>query len=130
LRWTRWKLAVVLGIPSSLLAAWGILERLDLFLSLLAVAVSPIGGIIITDYYVLNRKDDSSSGQKWNPTAFGAYGLSFIIGWTTSGHPFRISIFPFSIFAFNGIIAASLLYWFGMKLTQKLRRTKRPAPDK
>ncbi|MGB8952162.1 MAG: cytosine permease [Candidatus Aminicenantales bacterium] len=119
LRWTRWKLAVAVGILASFLAALGILERLGLFLSLLSIAVGPIGGILIADYYLLGRKEqggDSASSSRWNPVALGAYMTSFLVGWTTSGHPFKIPVFPFSIFAFNGIISAVFLYWAGMKI--------------
>ena len=120
LRVTRWKLAVAVGILASALAAVGILQRLQLFLSLLSIAVGPIGGIIAADYYLLGRKDENMRGtvpgRRWNPVALGAYGISFAIGWTTSGHPFRPSLFPFSIFAFNGILSAVILYWLGMRL--------------
>jgi len=123
IRWTRWKLAIVVGVLASLLAALGILERLELFLSLLSIAIGPIGGIIVTDYYLLGRKglqgDERVSNAKWNPVAFGVYLVSFLLGWTTSGHPFEIPIFPFSIFAFNGIISAIVLYWIGMKIFKK-----------
>jgi len=120
LRWTRWKLAVGVGLLSSFLAAWGILERLGLFLSLLSIAIGPIGGILVADYYLLGRKNEenknTASAKRWNPVAFGAYCLSFLIGWMTSGHPFEIRIFPFSIFAFNGILSAIVLYWVGAKI--------------
>ena len=123
IRWTRWKLALIVGVFASLLAAWGILERLELFLSILSIAVGPIGGIIISDYYLLGRKKNKNlnqaSSKNWNPVAFGVYVLSFLIGWMTSGHPFKIRVFPFSIFAFNGIISAVLFYWAGMKIFKK-----------
>jgi cytosine permease len=60
-KWTRWKLAVVVGILASGLAAWGILSRLDLFLSLLAIAVGPIGGILVADYYLFRGKPAAAS---------------------------------------------------------------------
>jgi cytosine permease len=122
-KWTRWKLAVVVGILASGLAAWGILSRLDLFLSLLSIAIGPIGGILVADYYLLREKSagvgTARSVAKWNPVAFGVYAVSFLIGWTTSGHPFRIPIFPFSIFAFNGILSAVLFYWAAMRIFLK-----------
>ncbi len=100
-KWTRWKLAVAVGVLASGLAAWGILSRLDLFLSLLSIAVGPIGGILVADYYLVGKKPAEASASrpamKWNPVAFAVYAVSFLIGWTTSGHPFRIRIFPFSI---------------------------------
>lgn len=120
IRWTRWKLALVVGIVSSFLAAFGILQRLDLFLSLLSIGLSPIGGIIIADFYLLRRirkiREIENSDKIWNPVALGVYILSFVIGLITSGHPLTIKIFPFSIYAFNGLVSAIILYWIGMKI--------------
>ncbi|HDJ22272.1 MAG TPA: hypothetical protein ENF17_00040 [Candidatus Aminicenantes bacterium] len=188
LKWTRWKLAILLGIISSLLAAGGILSRLGGFLSLLSIGIGPIGGILMADFFFLHRgkwgaweavkreeeeeeaekevelpekvdklekeegkereeekekktewKQGWEKGEKekekgeskppcqlgikirdkfreWNPVALGAYGLGFLVGWLTSGHPWHISVFPFSIYAFNGILSAALAYWLGMKI--------------
>jgi cytosine permease len=120
IRWTRWKLALVVGIIASGLAAWGILERLELFLSLLSISMGPIGGILVSDYYFLRRQKSvirsGASARSWNPIALAVYFISVLIGWMTAGHPFKIKVFPFSIFAFNGILAAFLLYWAGMKI--------------
>jgi cytosine permease len=118
IRWTRWKLALVVGVFASFLAAWGILGRLDLFLSLLSIAIGPIGGILVADYYLMRKKRDrdKASVKRWNPVAFGVYVISCLIGWTTAGHPFKINMFPFSIFAFNGILSAVVLYVAGMKM--------------
>jgi len=125
LRVTRWKLAIVVGVLASALAAGGILERLELFLSLLSIAIGPIGGILVADYYLLGHKpqkeEEAEPERSSNPVALGAYGISFLIGWTTSGHPFRISLFPFSIFAFNGIVSAVVFYWLGMKIWARWR---------
>ncbi len=120
-KWTRWKLTLIIGAVASFLAAWGILGRLELFLSILSIAVGPIGGILVADYYLIGRNKHTNPGsiRKWNPVALGVYFLSFLIGWTTSGHPFKIAIFPFSIFAFNGILSAVLFYWAGMKIFRK-----------
>jgi cytosine permease len=143
IRVTRWKLAVVVGILASALAALGILQRLEQFLSLLSIAIGPIGGIIVADYYLVGRRnpqnvpgsDGKPPGQapgrasfhRWNPIALGAYAASFVIGWTTSGHPFRIPVFPFSIFAFNGILSAVILYWAGMSIRIRVRQSPLPS---
>jgi cytosine permease len=123
IKWTRWKLALIIGVFASFLAALGILERLELFLSILSIAVGPIGGILVADSYLLGKNKDQNSNREsmksWNPVALGVYSLSFLIGWTTSGHPFKIDLFPFSIFAFNGILSAVVLYWAGMKILKR-----------
>ncbi len=116
----RWKMTIIAGIFASLFAAMGILERLELFLIILTVSIGPIGGIFICDYYLLRklRKKDfgKSTFSKINYKALGVYIVSFIIGWTTSGHPFTIKTFPFSVFAFNGIISSIILYYIVMKI--------------
>jgi len=116
----RWKTTIVAGVFASLFAALGILERLELFLIILTVSIGPIGGIFICDYYLLKRlrkKDFSEKTySKINYKALAVYLVSFLIGWTTSGHPFTIKIFPFSVFAFNGIISSIILYYGVMKI--------------
>lgn len=116
----RWKVTIIAGVIASLFAALGILERLELFLVILTVSIGPIGGIFITDYYFLKRLKRQNFRQnnlsKWNPKALSVYIVSFIIGWTTSGHPFTINVFPFSVFAFNGILSSIFLYYFVMKI--------------
>lgn len=119
-RTKRWIVTIGAGVFASLFAAFGILERLELFLKILAVSIGPIGGIFICDYYILRRlkvRDfREKTFSKVNYKALGVYLASFLIGWTTSGHPFTIKIFPFSVFAFNGIISSIILYYTVMKI--------------
>jgi cytosine permease len=116
----RWIVTIGAGVFASLFAAFGILERLELFLKILAVSIGPIGGIFICDYYLLRRlkvRDfREKTFSKVNYKALGVYLVSFLLGWTTSGHPFTIKIFPFSVFAFNGIISSIILYYALMKI--------------
>jgi cytosine permease len=119
-RTKRWIVTIGAGVFASLFAAFGILERLELFLKILAVSIGPIGGIFICDYYILKRLKMRDFREKAfsrvNYKALGVYLVSFLIGWTTSGHPFTIKIFPFSVFAFNGIISSIILYYTVMKI--------------
>lgn len=116
----RWKVTIIAGVIASLFAALGILERLELFLVILTVSIGPIGGIFITDYYFLKRLKRQNFKQnsfaRLNPKALTVYIISFIIGWMTSGHPFTIDVFPFSVFAFNGILSSVFLYYLVMKI--------------
>ncbi|MFQ6108180.1 MAG: purine-cytosine permease family protein [Candidatus Aminicenantales bacterium] len=116
----RWKVTIVAGTVASLFAAFGILERLELFLVVLTVSIGPIGGIFLCDYYILRRlkrrMHGSKSFGKTNHKALAIYILSFLIGWITSGHPLTIKIFPFSVFAFNGIISSIILYYAVMRI--------------
>ncbi|MCK4337053.1 MAG: cytosine permease [Candidatus Aminicenantes bacterium] len=116
----RWKVTIGAGFFASLFAALGIFERLELFLIILTVSIGPLGGIFICDYYLLKRLRKYKTGEKLqakiNTKALFVYIVSFLIGWTTSGHPFIIKIFPFSIFAFNGIISSIVLYFVVVKI--------------
>jgi len=119
-RTKRWIVTIGAGVFASLFAAFGILERLELFLKILAVSIGPIGGIFVCDYYILRRLKARDFREKTFSRvyykALVVYLVSFLIGWTTSGHPFTIKIFPFSVFAFNGIISSIILYYAVMKI--------------
>jgi cytosine permease len=116
----RWMMTIIAGVIASLFAAWGILERLELFLVILTVSIGPIAGIFLCDYYLLKRTSVKKAKEnvipKINVKSLVVYITAFLIGWTTSGHPFTIDIFPFSIFAFNGILSAVVLYYLVMRL--------------
>jgi cytosine permease len=129
----RWKMTVAAGVAASLFAALGILERLELFLIILTVSIGPIGGIFLCDFYLLKRirlgriGEDAaveetgeavgkSAVKRINGKALAVYAAAFLIGWTTSGHPWTPRVFPFSIFAFNGILSSIVLYYLVMKL--------------
>jgi len=126
----RWLVTIGAGLIASVLAALGILERLELFLAFLSVSIGPIGGIFICDYYLLRRLKPSMLKAKNIPSvnqkALGVYLVSVFIGWLTSGHPFTINIFPFSIFAFNGIISSIILYYVIMKIFPNKENTNGP----
>jgi len=130
----RWKLTLLLGLAASVLAAAGWLNRLSLFLSLLAIACGPVGGILLVDHYLIRKKnvperkaeifrhENNSSGLNW--IALIAYFLGFLSGWLTSGHPWRLALFPFSIFAFNGILGGGFFYG-SLKLLEKYLKNRK-----
>ncbi len=113
----RWRLTLILGTGASFLGAAGFLGRLSLFLSLLSVACGPVGGVLLVDHYLVRKINSAlsfearGSQRQYNWPALIAYALGFLVGWLTSGHPWRASLFPFSIFAFNGILAGGIFYW-------------------
>jgi cytosine permease len=119
----RWKMTIAAGFLASALAALGILERLEIFLILLTVSIGPIAGIFICDHYLLKNRYRYSarprSCEHVNFPALAAYAFSVLIGWTTSGHPFTFLVFPFSVFAFNGILSSIVLYYILVKIFPK-----------
>jgi cytosine permease len=116
----RWKMTLIAGIFASAFAAFGILERLELFLILLTVSIGPIAGIFVCDFYLLKKSGKNfvryEAISRVNVKALIAYIVSILIGWTTSGHPFTITVFPFSVFAFNGILSSVVLYYILIKM--------------
>jgi cytosine permease len=116
----RWKMTLVAGIIASAFAAFGIFERLELFLILLTVSIGPIAGIFICDFFLLKKWGKNCFKEtippQMNFKALLVYGVSFLIGWITSGHPFTIHVFPFSVFAFNGILSSVVLYYIAIKI--------------
>jgi len=119
----RWKMTLIAGFFASAFAALGILERLELFLTLLTVSIGPVAGIFICDFYLLKKWDknalDRNTPFPVNSKALIAYGVSLIVGWSTSGHPFTFHVFPFSVFAFNGILSSIVSYYILIKIFPK-----------
>ncbi len=119
----RWKMTLFAGIFASAFAAFGILERLKFFLVLLTVSIGPIAGIFLCDFYLFKRLNRNSLNQNTpslvNFRALSSYIVSFLVGWMTSGHPFSVRVFPFSIFAFNGILSSIALYYGLTKIFPK-----------
>jgi cytosine permease len=119
----RWKMTLMAGFFASAFAACGILERLELFLILLTVSIGPVAGIFICDFYFLKKWNKNAVGRsrppRVNSKALIAYFVSFFIGWMTSGHPFTFRVFPFSVFAFNGIISSVIVYYLLIKIFPK-----------
>jgi len=119
----RWKMAVAAGFLASLVAAAGILERLELFLTLLTVGIGPVSGIFFCDFYLLKKQAFRPPlirrGTTTNRNALAAYLISVGVGWITSGHPFILPVFPFSVFAFNGILCSVAVYMLLEKTSRK-----------
>lgn len=55
IRLPRWLLTLVVGIISTLLGAFGIMDTFVSFLNLLGVLIPPVAAVIIADYYFYNR---------------------------------------------------------------------------
>jgi cytosine permease len=111
LRVSRAKVTIVLGVLGTALAAFGIADHLVGFLVLLGVAVPPIAGILIAEYYVVRRwradlaesrarGELPASAPGWVPAALVAWPAAALIGhFVTWGIP-----------ALNALVAAFILY--------------------
>ncbi|MBB6487262.1 cytosine permease [Rhizobium lusitanum] len=103
---------LVIGACGTLLSIWGGLQQFTGFLIVLGVAIPPVGGIMIVDYFVLRRQrallDRSAihglvpdASEAWNPAGLFSWAIGFLVG-------FYISI---GIPSINALCAAGLSYW-------------------
>ncbi len=124
LRVSRAKVTIALGVLGTALAAFGIADHLVGFLVLLGVAVPPIAGILIAEYYVVRRwradlaesrarGELPASAPGWVPAALIAWPAAALIGhFVTWGIP-----------ALNALVAAFILYAVIGRLSAKPRTT-------
>lgn len=84
-----------LGIVGTLLSVIGIINYFTNFLTLLGVAIPPVAGIMVVDYFILKRSRatlDASRAkgelpekvEKWNPIAIVCWIAGFAVGEITS----------------------------------------------
>lgn len=109
----------VLGIVGTFLSVIGIINYFTNFLVLLGVAIPPVAGIMVIDYFVLRRNrallDESREKgelparvEKWNPVAIICWIAGFAVGEITS-------IIGLGIPGLNSLVLAGVLYWIVMK---------------
>lgn len=104
------KIVLVLGIIATIAGAFGIVDYFTPWLVLLGVGFPPVAGIIIADYFIINKgKYDFGVGTK-----FGDYSKPAFIAWAIS------SILGFyikwGIQTINSIVISFVLYILIMKL--------------
>ena len=108
-----------LGIVGTVLSMVGVINYFQDFLTLLGVAIPPVAGIMVIDYYLLRRnraalEETRESGtlpsrvEKWNPITIVVWILAFGVGEVSS-------IFAIGIPGLNSLIFAGVVYWIAMK---------------
>ena len=116
----------VLGIVGTVLSMIGIINYFTDFLTLLGVAIPPVAGIMVVDYYLLkrNRADlekTRAEGQlpktveKWNPVTIAVWVAAFAVGEASS-------IFSIGIPGLNSLIFAGVVYWIAMKAYASVKK--------
>lgn len=110
----RGVVTIVFGTLGTLLSAIGFLGYFTEFLSLLGVAIPPIGGIIVAAYYIERRQtralDETRESETlprtvagWVPGTLVVWLVAFGIGWVTQQLAFGIPVI-------NSLVAALVLY--------------------
>ncbi|MGW1103708.1 cytosine permease [Streptomyces sp. NPDC002540] len=107
----RGAVTIVLGIAGTVLSAVGIMTHFTEFLSILGVAIPPIGGIIVAEYWVVKRMrkplDDTRESETlptfsptWVPMSIAIWIAAFCVGKFYEG----------GIPALNSLATAFVLY--------------------
>ncbi len=115
-----------LGIVGTILSVIGIINYFTNFLTLLGVAIPPVAGIMVIDYYVLRRSrkklDESRAKgelpkkvENWNPIAIVCWIAGFVVGQVTS-------MMNIGIPGLNSLILAGVLYWVVMKIYGSIKK--------
>jgi Purine-cytosine permease and related proteins len=110
-RFHRGLVTLAIGLLGTILSAVGILDHFKEFLSILGVAIPPIGGMIVAEYYLVRRqsavlRETRASGTLpksmpvWVPATLVIWVVSFLVGeFVTWGIP-----------AINSLLTAMILY--------------------
>ncbi|MFE6633081.1 cytosine permease [Streptomyces tendae] len=132
----RGAVTIVLGIAGTLLSAVGIMTHFTDFLSVLGVAIPPVGGIIVAEYWVVRRmrapldatRDAETlpaTSPTWVPMSLVIWAAAFCVGKFYDG----------GIPALNSLLTAFVLYcvlglagWIRTYGTTALDDTTEPTP--
>lgn len=91
------------GIIGTLLAVFGITNYFNSFLNILAAFIPPVAGVVIMDYFVIQK------GKPENWKATEGVNWAGIISWI-GGSVFALAIPNLFVPTVNGIIVACVLY--------------------
>lgn len=116
---SRSALVWTLGIIGTFLSVIGIINYFTGFLTLLGVAIPPVAGIMVIDYFILRRNraalDESRAKhtlprtvERVNPVAIACWIVGFAIGEATS-------LLNIGVPGLNSLVMSGLLYWIVMK---------------
>ena len=116
----------VIGGIGTVLSILGILDYFTSFLTLLGVALPPVAGIMVIDYYILKRNRDKldesrakdelpHSVEVWNPMAIIAWIVGFAVGEGSS----TLNI---GIPGLNSLILSGVVYWILMAITKSVKK--------
>lgn len=116
----------ILGIVGTVLSMIGIINYFTDFLTLLGVAIPPVAGIMVVDYFLLKRnrkelEETRAQGalpktvEKWNPVAIAVWIAAFVVGEASS-------IFAIGIPGLNSLVFAGVAYWAVMKAMAAARK--------
>jgi cytosine permease len=119
----KWKVSLIIGVISSIIAGMGIYNYFDAFLSILGTFIPPIAGILAIDFYIFNR--DKHSPEYIEGEGISDYNIPGLISFIGSGSvTYMISILGYSFMpaAIFSMLLASLSYFI---LTSAIKNKSR-----
>ncbi|MCB6145086.1 cytosine permease [Providencia rettgeri] len=129
-RFDRRYLTWVIGIFGTIASMLGILDNFIGFLIYLGIAIPPVAGIMVVDYYLLKRDRKElditreqgilpPSCEAYNPVTLVVWVIAVLVGWGTSElGPLHAD---YGIPALNSLITGAVAYWIGMRWQAKAR---------
>lgn len=99
--WSRFWWTLIAAIVGTALAIFGIIDHFIDFIILLSIFVSPVAGVIMSDYFVVNRMQLRKVKQQiyWPGVISWAVGSAFAY------------FFPYFIEAINGLLCGGVIYY-------------------
>lgn len=100
--YVRWKLTLVVGLISTVISSFGLVARYTGFLSILTATIPAVGGIIISDFYFLNKNGydfaliEKDLLPKWKWNAIIAWGVAILVGLSMNTPPTGFGV-PFMV---------------------------------
>lgn len=129
-RFDRRYLTWVIGIFGTIASMLGILDNFIGFLIYLGIAIPPVAGIMVVDYYLLKRDRKElditreqgilpPSCEAYNPVTLVVWVIAVAVGWGTSElGPLHAD---YGIPALNSLITGAVAYWIGMRWQAKAK---------
>lgn len=114
-RVNRAVMTIVLGVIGTALAAAGILDKFQTFLEILGIAVPPVAGIMVAEYFIVRRwRGDLRAARNALPAASPAWVPATLAVWIAA---FCVGHFvTWGIPALNSLVFAFVVYVIAGKL--------------
>jgi cytosine permease len=104
------RITLTLGIIGSILGGVGVANYFTGWLNILGTGVPPMAGVIVADYYILNRKSYQSIDENrlpmWNVNAVISLVVGCVVGFTVKA----------GISSINSLLTAMIVYLVLMKI--------------
>ncbi|MDN0005389.1 cytosine permease [Providencia stuartii] len=129
-RFDRRYLTWVIGILGTIASMLGILDNFVGFLIYLGIAIPPVAGIMVVDYYLLKRDrrelDTTRAAgelptlcEAVNPITLVVWAIAVVVGWLSSAlGPWDTD---FGVPALNSLLVSGVLYWMMMLLQARIK---------